>query len=679
MRINYNVSAAMQQRITIHNKRGEKLAGVLHETGSEKMVVLCHGFRSSKENKILVNLAVLLENEGITAFRFDFSGNGEGIFRDCNYLGEAEELRAVIEYFAGVNRSTVAILGHSKAGNVVLLYASKYRDIGAVVNLSGRYDLNRGIEESLGKNYLERLKKDGYIDVKTKTGEVDYRVTEESMMERLNTNMNEVCHAIDMRCKVLTVHGSADKINPVEDAVEFAKIIPNHKLQIIQGANHIYTSHQDELAAAGGGGVNRPLKNFRLKNFSLICSESEGLFHYGNYRSEAEDLRAVIEYFTGVNRSTFVVLGHSKAGNVVLLYASKYHDIGAVVNLSGRYDLNRGIEERLGKNYLERLKKDGYIDVKTKTGEVDYRVTEESMMERLNTNMHEACHSIDKKCMVLTVHGSADEIIPVEDALELFPFYLQPREFFSMQQKITILNKRGEKLVGVLYETGSEKIVVLCHGHRSTKEQKAIVNLAVLLENEGISAFRLIFLETGTLIFRESEGVFQYGNYLSEAEELRNVIEHFNGVNRSTVAILGYSKGGNIVLLYASKYHDIGAVVNISGRYEPSKGIEERPGKNFLERINKDGYIDVKTKTGEVDFRVTEESTMERINTNMDEACHLIDKRCKVLTVHGSADKIAPNHKPQIIKRANHGYTSHQNELAAAVLPFIKECIQQNV
>jgi hypothetical protein len=39
-------------------------------------------------------------------------------------------------------------------------------------------------------------------------------------------------------------------------------------------------------------------------------------------------------------------------GNVVLLYASKYQDIHTVVNVSGRYDLSKGIEERLGKKTL---------------------------------------------------------------------------------------------------------------------------------------------------------------------------------------------------------------------------------------------------------------------------------------------------------------------------------------
>ncbi|CAA3017182.1 uncharacterized protein LOC111386412 isoform X1 [Olea europaea var. sylvestris] len=242
--------AAVQQ-LKVLNKHGEKLVGLLHETGSMEIVVLCHGFRSSKETSTISSLAVALENEGISAVRFDFAGNGEseGSFQYGNYHREVEDLRSVIEYFTGVKRTIIAILGHSKGGNVVLLYASKYHDIHAVVNVSGRYNLKRGIEERLGKDFLERIKKEGFIDVKKRTGEVNYRVTEESLMDRLNTNMHEACLSIDERCRVLTVHGSSDEIIPVEDALAFSKIIPNHRLHIIEGADHRYSSHEAELAS----------------------------------------------------------------------------------------------------------------------------------------------------------------------------------------------------------------------------------------------------------------------------------------------------------------------------------------------------------------------------------------------------------------------------------------------
>ncbi|KAL4554714.1 hypothetical protein LXL04_037316 [Taraxacum kok-saghyz] len=93
----------------------------------------------------------------------------------------------------------------------------------------------------------------------------------------------------------------------------------------------------------------------------------------------------------------------------MVLYASLHHDTKTVGNVSGRCKMDRGIEERLGKNYLQRAKKYGFVDVKSKTGEVSFRVTKESLMERLKANMHEAGLKIDKSCKVLTVHGSGDE------------------------------------------------------------------------------------------------------------------------------------------------------------------------------------------------------------------------------------------------------------------------------
>ncbi|KAL1164685.1 hypothetical protein E1A91_A06G079200v1 [Gossypium mustelinum] len=173
----------------------------------------------------------------------------EGSFQYGNYYREADDLHAVIQHFSGESRVVSAILGHSKGGNVVLLYASKYQDLRIVVNVSGRYDLKRGIAERLGEDFIEIIKKDGHIDVKNKTGGIEYRVTEEALMDRLRTDMHEACLKIDKECRVLTVHGSADEIISVEDALEFAKVIPNHQLHIIEGANHGYTSHQTELAS----------------------------------------------------------------------------------------------------------------------------------------------------------------------------------------------------------------------------------------------------------------------------------------------------------------------------------------------------------------------------------------------------------------------------------------------
>ncbi|KAJ9183587.1 hypothetical protein P3X46_007419 [Hevea brasiliensis] len=266
------------QRVIVENKHGEKLVGLLHETGSKQLVVVCHGFQSSKERIPMVNLAAAVEKEGISAFRFDFAGNGEseGSFQYGNYRREADDLRAVVQHFHEQNRVIIAVIGHSKGGNVVLLYASKYNDVHTVVNISGRFNLKKGIEGRLGKDFLQRIKQNGFIDIKNKKGKFEYRVTEESLMDRLTTDTHAACLSIQPKCRVLTVHGSMDKIVPIEDALEFAKFISNHKLHIIEGADHEYTSHQGELASIV---LDFLQENFSLEKNMLKTALKDHVFH----------------------------------------------------------------------------------------------------------------------------------------------------------------------------------------------------------------------------------------------------------------------------------------------------------------------------------------------------------------------------------------------------------------
>lgn len=134
------------QKVTILNSQGLKLAGQLDDAAFKDLCILCHGFRSSKELPTLISTSKALTQAGFSAFRFDFTGNGEseGEFAYGNYWREAEDLRAVVKYWQYRGRTIAALIGHSKGGNAVLLYASKYQDVPNIVNISGRFDLRRG-------------------------------------------------------------------------------------------------------------------------------------------------------------------------------------------------------------------------------------------------------------------------------------------------------------------------------------------------------------------------------------------------------------------------------------------------------------------------------------------------------------------------------------------------------
>ncbi|KAE8813688.1 hypothetical protein D1007_09192 [Hordeum vulgare] len=258
------------------------------------------GYR--QDDSILVDLAAALASEGVNAFRFDFAGNGEseGVFQYGNYRKEADDLRSVVSYFSEQKYDIIALVGHSKGsssdspfptfllqmgknssfisiralpqslivlffswsatgfdypdmlfcrGNAVLLSASMYHNVASIVNISGRFALEQGIDGRLGKNFMKRIKKDGYIDVRNKKGKFEYRVTEESLGDRLSTDTLLSSRSISKDCRVLTIHGSKDETVPARDALMFAANIPNHELHIIAGANHRYTGHEQELTS----------------------------------------------------------------------------------------------------------------------------------------------------------------------------------------------------------------------------------------------------------------------------------------------------------------------------------------------------------------------------------------------------------------------------------------------
>eukprot|EP00250_Pteridium_aquilinum_P011281 c19963_g1_i1 orf=262-1098(+) len=244
-------SSVPWQKIGVPNERGEKLVGILDDTSSSHVIILCHGFRSSKEDAVLLNLSSTFLTMGLSTFRFDFSGSGEseGDFHYGSYWRDADDLRCVVTYFRGQGRKVETLIGHSKGGNAVLLYASKYKDVDTLVNISGRFHLKRGIRKRLGKNYLQVIEEHGYVDVKDRHGNFEYRVTKECLKERLSTNMDAALRSIPSSCRVMTVHGSKDETVSFEEAEDFERLISNHTLQIIDGADHYFRQHQRALVS----------------------------------------------------------------------------------------------------------------------------------------------------------------------------------------------------------------------------------------------------------------------------------------------------------------------------------------------------------------------------------------------------------------------------------------------
>ncbi|GMH45363.1 hypothetical protein BSKO_13320 [Bryopsis sp. KO-2023] len=240
-------SGATQRRVQFKNKFNETLVGVFVDAGSDNVVILCHGYSSSKDSFHFPAIANELAKKSISSLRFDFSGNGDsaGVFDFGNYAKEVGEIRGAVMLVRDQLRKTVhGLVGHSKGGNDVLLYSSAFDDVPYVVNIAGRFDMKQGLTERFGQDIFAKLEKHNQVEmpgVNSAGASFKWLLTKRSMEERVNTDMKLAAERIKVS-EVLTIHGTEDRVIPFEDAKRFAEFIRPHMLAPIEKADHNFTN-----------------------------------------------------------------------------------------------------------------------------------------------------------------------------------------------------------------------------------------------------------------------------------------------------------------------------------------------------------------------------------------------------------------------------------------------------
>jgi uncharacterized protein len=240
-------------RFQVSNARGEKLVCVLDppRASAASVAVLVHGFRDTKDGPCISSVAAELSSRGVyRCLRFDCHGNGEseGAFQFSNYRDEVEDLRAVVEHVRGALGLTVScVVGHSKGAGVVLLYAAKYGDVARVVSLAARFLMEVGVEERFGGDVIREVNETGGALVTLKDG-FQFRLSKESLEERLNLDMAAVARGIPPAVHVLLLHGADDRTIPFADAERFDEVIATSTLSLVPDCNHNFRGHATRIA-----------------------------------------------------------------------------------------------------------------------------------------------------------------------------------------------------------------------------------------------------------------------------------------------------------------------------------------------------------------------------------------------------------------------------------------------
>jgi dipeptidyl aminopeptidase/acylaminoacyl peptidase len=236
-----------KQQVISFKSQGETIfANIGIQSEGNPCVIMSHGLEGNKDGKKWLLLASRFYGAGFAYLRFNYRGCGlneeisEGRFEDTTLSSRIQDFRAAVDFISttGVDRNRLAVVGSSFGGMVAI--AANDNRIKAIVTLSTPYAIripdNDQYELYHSEKFLRlpsnrKLKKGFFTDVS-------------------NIDMGNSVKGIN--CPLLVIHGDADNLVPVENALNiYGKAIEPKRLEIIEGGGHSLdeSNHMEQMVS----------------------------------------------------------------------------------------------------------------------------------------------------------------------------------------------------------------------------------------------------------------------------------------------------------------------------------------------------------------------------------------------------------------------------------------------
>lgn len=237
----------MEEALTFQDQHGHRVAGILTvpKAKTDRVVLLCHGFLSSKNSTTNKTLTRSLTEQGIATFRFDFFGQGEsdGPFENITVTIALGQALAALDLLSARDYTRIGLVGSSFGGLIAILAAAKKPDLACLGLKCPVADFAEVLRLEFGEAGMARWKTHHEIP----------DVTGGPKPVRLRYALYENCLEYDgykaaatIKIPTLIVQGEKDELVPLHQSSRFMEVLQGKRqLEILRGADHGFTKGED--------------------------------------------------------------------------------------------------------------------------------------------------------------------------------------------------------------------------------------------------------------------------------------------------------------------------------------------------------------------------------------------------------------------------------------------------
>lgn len=237
------------ERVIFKNSRNLKLVGNLYKSISDSIIIMSHGFMSSKYSKgRFERLAKAFNESGFNALAFDFSGCGESDDDSLTMDKEVDDLNSAIAFVKSIGYKKIALYGHS-LGTVICLKCFTPEIEAMVLSGAGTDSMKYDWDEFFTGDQMNELNEKGYITEHNSDQVREKIIVDRQMLLDFElVNQEELLKNIT--CPVLIIHGNNDdeeKLLCKKSERAITLLSSDSRLEVIDGANHSFLEHLDIL------------------------------------------------------------------------------------------------------------------------------------------------------------------------------------------------------------------------------------------------------------------------------------------------------------------------------------------------------------------------------------------------------------------------------------------------